>query len=104
MGADGHTASIFPGPDFDRAVAGPKERRAVGVRPDPMPEGAAVERVTLTGPALSSARTVMIVVTGDEKRRVLEQAISEGPLSRAPIGRVIAGLDAAVDIFWSAAD
>ncbi len=102
MGADGHTASIFPGPDFERAVAGPKERRAVGVRPDPMPAEAAVERVTLTAAALSSARTVMIVVSGDDKRRVLEQAIKEGPLSRLPIGRVIAGLDASVDIFWSA--
>ena len=101
MGADGHTASIFPGPDYDRAVNGPKERRAVGVRPDPMPAEAAVERVTLTAPALSSARAVMIVITGDEKRRVLEQAIKEGPLSSVPIGRVIAGLDASIDIFWS---
>jgi 6-phosphogluconolactonase len=103
MGGDGHTASIFPGPDFDRAVSGPKERRAIGVRPDPMPAGAAVDRITLTAAALSSARTVMIVISGDEKKRVLEQAISEGPLSRTPIGRVVAGLDAAVDIFWSSA-
>ena len=102
MGADGHTASIFPGPDFDRAINGPKERRAVGVRPDPLPPEAPVDRVTLTAPALSSARAVMIVITGDVKRRVLEQAIKEGPLSSLPIGRVLAGVDAAVDIFWSA--
>jgi 6-phosphogluconolactonase len=102
MGADGHTASIFPGPDFERAVAGPKERRAVGVRPDPLPPEAPVDRVTLTAPALSSARTVMIVITGEEKRRVLEQAIKEGPLSRLPIGRIIAGLEVPIDIYWSA--
>ncbi len=102
MGADGHTASIFPGPDFEAAVAGPKSRRAVGVRPDPMPEGAAVERVTLTAAAIGSARTVMIVISGREKRQVLEQALNEGPLSRLPIGRVVAELDAAIDIFWSA--
>jgi 6-phosphogluconolactonase len=102
MGADGHTASIFPGPDFDRAVNGPKERRAVGVRPEPLPADAPVERVTLTAPALSSARAVMIVITGAEKRRVLEQAIKEGPLSSLAIGRVIAGFDASIDIFWSA--
>jgi 6-phosphogluconolactonase len=100
MGADGHTASIFPGPDLERAVAGPKERRAVGVRPDPMPADAAVERVTLTGAALASARAVMIVIMGDEKRRVLEQALKEGPLSSMPIGRVVAEIDAAIDIFW----
>jgi 6-phosphogluconolactonase len=101
VGADGHTASIFAGPDFDRAVAGPKERRAVGVHPDPMPADAAVDRVTLTGAALSSARAVMIVIAGEEKRRVLERAINEGPLSSIPIGRLIANIDAAIDIFWS---
>jgi 6-phosphogluconolactonase len=102
MGSDGHTASIFPGPDFDAAVNGPKQRRAVGVRPATMPADAPVERVTLTAAALSSARAVMIVITGAEKRRVLEQAIKEGPLSSLAIGRVVAGFDAAIDIFWSA--
>jgi 6-phosphogluconolactonase len=102
MGADGHTASIFPGPDLDRAVAGPKERRAVGVRPDPMPADAPVDRVTLTGVALSSARAVMVVITGPEKRATLESAIDEGPLSQKPIGRLIAEIEAPIDIFWSA--
>ncbi|MCA1956712.1 6-phosphogluconolactonase, partial [Zymomonas sp.] len=31
MGNDGHTASIFPGPNFDEAVNGPRERRALGL-------------------------------------------------------------------------
>jgi 6-phosphogluconolactonase len=100
MGPGGHTASLFPGPDLDRAIAGPRERRAVGVRPDPMPAGAAVERVTLTSAAISSARAVMIVLTGAEKKAVLEQAIREGPLASAPIGRVIAEIDVPIDIFW----
>ncbi len=102
MGSDGHTAGIFPGPDLERAVAGPRERRAVGVTPDPMPEDAAVDRVTLTAPALTSARAIMIVIAGAEKRRVLEQAIKEGPLSAAPIGRLLAAVDSPIDIFWSA--
>ena len=102
MGADGHTAAILPGPDFDRAVAGPKERRAVGVHPDPMPADAAVDRVTLTTAALASARAVMVVLNGPDKREVLERALQEGPLSSLPIGRVIVEIDAAIDIFWSA--
>ena len=101
MAYDGHTASIFPGPDFDRAVNGPKERRAIGVHPDPMPDFAAVDRVSLTAPALTSARAVMIAIAGDEKRALLEKAIEDGPLSQTPIGRVIAGVDAPIDIFWS---
>ena len=101
MGEDGHTASIFPGPDLDAALAGPRERRAVGVRPDPMPSSAPVDRVTLTAAAFASARTAMIVVRGAEKKRVLEQAIEQGPLSSRPIGRVLAELTADADIFWS---
>lgn len=102
MGADGHTASIFPGPDMDSALAGPRERRAVGVRPDPYPPEAPVDRVTLTAAAIASARTVMVAITGAEKRKVLESAIDQGPLSAYPIGRVLAELDAGVDILWSA--
>ena len=102
MGADGHTASIFPGPDLERAITGPKSRKAVGVRPDPMPAEAPVERVTLTAPALSSARAVMVVIAGDEKRGVLEEAIKDGPLSSRPIGRVLSEIETAVDIFWTA--
>jgi 6-phosphogluconolactonase len=40
MGADGHTASIFAGPDLQTALDAPKARRAVGVMPDPLPEEA----------------------------------------------------------------
>jgi 6-phosphogluconolactonase len=101
LGEDGHTAGIFPGPDFDRAVAGPRERRAVALRPDPMPEEAAADRITLTAAALGSARAVMVVLSGAEKRAMLEQAIKEGPLSSVPIGRVLASLDVPIDIFWS---
>lgn len=102
MGADGHTASIFPGADMDRALTGPRERRAVGVRPDPMPANAPYDRVTLTGAALSSARTIMVVITGDEKKGVLEKAIEDGPLSAKPIGRLLAEIETPVDIFWCA--
>lgn len=102
MDASGHVASILPGPDLDRALSGPRERRAVGIRPDPLPADAPVARVTLTAAAITSARAVMIVLTGAEKRALLERAIQEGPLAKAPVGRLVAELDAAIDIFWSA--
>jgi len=101
MAGDGHTASIMSGPDLDRALAGPRGRRAIGVHPDPMPTTAPVDRVTLTLDAFASARTVMVIVRGDDKRALLESAINEGPLSSKPIGRVLAGIEADVDIFWS---
>ena len=100
VGADGHTASIFPGPDFDEAVTGPRERRALGVRPDPLPPEAPVDRVTLSRAAIVSARALMIAVSGPAKRQVVERAIDEGPLSTFPIGRVLADAELPVDIHW----
>jgi 6-phosphogluconolactonase len=100
MGKDGHTASIFAGPDLQDALDAPKARRAIGVMPDPLPPEAPVARVTLTRAAILSARTVMITITGDEKRVLLEQAIADGQSSKLPIGRVLAEAEQPIDIHW----
>ncbi len=102
VGADGHCASIFPGPDYDEALNGPKERRALGVMPDPLPPEAPVARVTLSRAAIASARALMIAVSGQAKRDVLETAIEAGAASPYPIGRVLADVELPVDIHWSA--
>jgi 6-phosphogluconolactonase len=101
MGIEGHTASIFTGPDFEEALDAPKARRAIGVMPDPLPAEAPVARVTLTRASILAARTVMITITGDEKRQVLEQAIADGQSSRLPIGRVLAEAEQPIDIHWA---
>src|SRR5204863_2231371 len=84
MGKDGHTASIFAGPDLQDALDAPKARRAVGVMPDPLPPEAPVARVTLTRAAILSARTILITITGEQKRELLEQAIADGQSSKLP--------------------
>ncbi len=101
MGEDGHTASIFAGPDLDDALNAPNARRAVGVMPDPMPADAPVARVTLTRASILAARTVTIVITGQAKRNLLEQAIADGQSSKLPIGRVLAEAEQAIDIHWA---
>lgn len=100
MGSDGHTASIFAGPDLDEALNGPKERRALGVMPDPLPAEAPVARVSLSKAAILAARSITISISGQDKRDVLERAIEDGALSSVPIGRVLADSDLAVDIHW----
>ena len=84
MGEDGHTASIFAGPDLQDALDAPKARRAIGVMPDPLPPEAPVARVTLTRAAILSARTVTdhdhrrrearVARAGDRRRAELEVA------------------------------
>ncbi|NIJ09004.1 6-phosphogluconolactonase [Sphingomonas vulcanisoli] len=102
MGEDGHTASILPGPDLQGALDAPKARRAIGVMPDPLPKDAPVARVTLTAAAIRQSRSLLIAITGEKKKEVLEAAIEEGASSKYPIGRVLAESDLAVDIHWSA--
>jgi 6-phosphogluconolactonase len=77
MGADGHTASLFPGsPGLDETerwvVANPVRSPLVG--------GSAT-RITLTVPAINAARHVRFVVAGADKAEVLGRVL-DGP--RAP--------------------
>jgi 6-phosphogluconolactonase len=93
MGPDGHTASLFPG----KPALGEKQRWAVEV-PEP---GLTpfVPRVTLTYPALESARSVAFVAAGADKtammRRVLagEQALPSARV--APVGELVWFIDRA---------
>jgi 6-phosphogluconolactonase len=65
-----------------------------------MPVDAPVARVTLTRASILAARTILITVTGAEKRAVLEQAIADGQSSKLPIGRVLAEAEQPIDIHW----
>lgn len=62
LGEDGHTASLFPG------QAHPAERLVVPVHDAPKPPP---ERVSLNYGALSAARGVLFLVTGESKRQAL---------------------------------
>jgi 6-phosphogluconolactonase len=102
VGADGHTASIFPGPDLENALDGPATLRAIGLMPDPLPAEAPVARVTLSRAAILSARTLLLAFSGVKKRAVVERALKDGPLSPTPIGRVLANAQGSINIHWSA--
>lgn len=70
MGADMHTASLFPGADrleegLDRAAPAVLPMRAAGA-PEP--------RITLTAPVLDGAGAKHVLITGPEKRAALEEA------------------------------
>jgi 6-phosphogluconolactonase len=101
VGADGHTASIFAGPDLEDALDGPPNRRALGLMPDPLPVEAPVARVTLSRAAILSARAILLVISGAEKRAVVERALRAGRFSRTPIGRLLADAKTRIEIHWS---
>ena len=101
MGTDGHTASLFPGPDLDAAMDAPKAKLAMGIRPDPMPPEAPVDRVSLTRAAILQARAITVSITGQEKRDILEKGLEDGQSSKLPIVRVLAESEFPIDIHWA---
>jgi 6-phosphogluconolactonase len=90
MGADGHTASLFPGSEA-------LEERARLVVPARRPEGR--WGMTMTYPLLNAARAVVFTATGDAKgaalRRVVEAGADPPPAARVrPTGRCVWIVDA----------
>jgi 6-phosphogluconolactonase len=68
LGADGHTASLFPG----SPVLSEQRRWAAAVQggePD-------VERVTLTYPVLNGARRILFLVTGESKAAAVRHVVT----------------------------
>ena len=87
LGADGHTASLFPGD----AALDERERLVLKVvRPDHT-------RITMTLPLLSTSKVALFIVTGADKRDALRMLIEGGniPASRVHAGRVVVVADPA---------
>ena len=78
-GPDGHTASLFP----DQHTL--EERGRLVMHTQAPAEFEVRDRLTMTLPALASARLVLMLATGADKRRVLREAYETGEL---PVGRV----------------
>ena len=92
MGTDGHTASLFPGGDklLDATRKDSKQNLTYMNAPD-----AGETRVTLTLPAIASAKNLLLHIEGQTKRDVLEEAIESGEPAQLPIRYV---LDACPDL------
>jgi 6-phosphogluconolactonase len=83
MGGDGHTASWFPhSPDLDLALN--SRRTVVAVHA----QGAAGSpaRLTLTRAALANAKAIVLLITGADKRVLLEDQARQ----RLPVDRLFA--------------
>lgn len=83
MGADMHTASLFPGADNLAAAMAPDAPVLLPMRAP----GTGEARVTLTRPVLEGALAKHIVITGKEKREALDRAGHLDPME-APIHAV----------------
>ena len=84
MGADMHTASLFPGADRLEEALSPHAPILLPMRA----EAAGEPRITLTAPVLREAFNIHILITGDEKRAALERAMTLTPIE-APVRAVL---------------
>lgn len=95
MGNDGHTASFFPGGDtLERALT--NAEAVIDIRAP----GAGEPRVTLTLARILAAQSVYLHIEGDEKLRVLDQALAPGETSDMPVRAVLHQDHKPVTIFW----
>ncbi len=85
MGADMHTASLFPGADRLADALDPDAPLLMAMRA----AGADEPRVTLTAQVLQGAMSTHILITGAEKRAALERA-RQLPPEEAPVRAVLA--------------
>lgn len=84
MGADMHTASLFPGADRLAEALSPEAPPVMALRA----EAAGEPRITLTLPVLRSAMHVHLLITGPEKRAALDRAAQLSP-EEAPVRAIL---------------
>ncbi len=85
MGADMHTASLFPrAPGLAEALAADAPT-LVRVEPPGQPEA----RLTLSAPVLRGADVIHILITGPDKRNALDTALAGGPVEDAPVRAIL---------------
>lgn len=84
MGADMHTASLFPGADLLDVALAPDAPLLLPMRA----KAAGEPRITLTAPVLTGARNVHILITGEDKRQALLRAATLSP-QQAPVALVL---------------
>jgi 6-phosphogluconolactonase len=90
LGEDGHIASLFPGMNPDSLAA----HHCIAVAPPIAPS----LRVSLSLEMLASSEQIVLVVTGERKRRLLDR-ISEKPDAGLPIVWLIRHPPATINIF-----
>jgi len=102
MGNDGHIASLFPNnPGLKKAIRLDEKMICMAQRPDPLPEEAPYERMTLTLSALLSAHKIYLVMVGEGKVETLEQAEEGNNISDMPVRGVLQQAITPVQVYWA---
>lgn len=100
MGADGHVCSLFPDdPDLAARLDPAGERLVVGVAMSS--EKPYVPRISLTARAILETGLIVVFITGDEKRAVVERVLGD-PNFSPPIATILRQDRVTVRVLWAA--
>ena len=94
MGGDGHTASWFPQATNLQELLNAKCSQLIAAT---QPVTAPHQRITLTLPAVLNSRNIIIHITGDEKKGVLENARQH----HYPIAAILEQTTTPATIWWA---
>ena len=96
MGEDGHFASLFPDADnLGEGLDVDNEQLCIAVSTAASPH----PRVSLTLAALARSDSIVLLMFGDKKREVYEQAKVKG--SELPVAQLLRQKKAPVNVYWA---
>ena len=103
MGSDGHTASLFPHAKCLDEALNPdsNELCAAIIAQQSEVTGAIVERMTLSLAGLLRSKSLVLLITGEEKLAVLRAAQGEGDVKDMPIRAVLRQDRVPVTVYWA---
>ncbi|MBX2824199.1 MAG: 6-phosphogluconolactonase, partial [Gammaproteobacteria bacterium] len=97
MGDDGHTASLFPGADgLQDALDLQRDVYCAAM----VPGTAKHKRMSLTLKALVATQHLLVHITGETKRSVLEYALIDAQVDKAPIAALFLQSAVPVTVYW----
>lgn len=114
MGGDGHFASLFPGvKNFDKATALDSKEKCIAIDATGCSvAGSLTDRISLTLAAILDSHVVALLITGDEKLNVIENAMKEADteveptvdedVASYPIVKLLKQTKTPIEIYWAA--
>jgi 6-phosphogluconolactonase len=103
MGSDGHTASLFPHAQGLDAALNPDSEQlcAAIIAHQSEVTGAITERMTLTLAGLLCSKSLILLITGQEKLDVLRAAQAGTDIKEMPIRAVLQQQKVPVIVYWA---
>ena len=99
MGEDGHIASLFPeAPELEKALDISNKNHCIAITPP----NSTQKRLSLTLRTLLNTKQIILLITGDKKRKVYLEAKEAANNITFPVGHILHQSHAPIDVYWAA--